>query len=329
MGGSGLLYNKQQLQVLPLWYLRKQKISKYMNKSRVIALFTVLVAFAVVALVSSCDRNEDSLETSKVSRAYLPSSERTVASTFSASADYDVQASPAVPSVGKLGTSFYFKFRGKPGSAFSQFDVRIRFIAPSGQEVCIPMIRRGVQYDGYATFELNRKLVQSGEYRFEYGYWYNNRFTVIPGVTQQSLTVTPPPSIPLGDDYPWKGKTKGNDDWGYTRGWCTSWVAWKVKQMWGSPFYESLGDARKWKSALIKLGYSCDQNPQVGDIVWIEPGKHYTNSVHGHVGFVNSVDGNVVVYTQYNGDKLNAYSEKTIYKNNLGYRYFIHVQQKK
>lgn len=150
----------------------------------------------------------------------------------------------------------------------------------------------------------------------------------IPLSNQYLHVYVSPNFISFGDDYPWPGQTTGQDTWGYRKGWCTSWVAFKVAQMWGESFHTGLGDAVSWLSNLSSLGYSYDKNPKVGDIVWIPAGDYQTNPTSGHVGFVNQVNGNTVTYTQYNGDPKapNTYSKKTIYS--AGTRYYIHVQKK-
>lgn len=294
-----------------------------MNKIKIfkIALLAVLVFFAGV-LCTSCDKsmNEPMAFPEKSDKF----DQKELSTLRSSSSLGNFVFSPETGSANE--TQFFFELTStEPLMANEQVRLYVIFYPPQGGTVQVPMNKS--VFGSTVRAVLYRNLQQVGTYKFRCGFSVNGG-EVVPFTDEESIIVTSN-AIPFGDDYPWQRETSGYDTWGYLRGWCTSWVAWKVSQMWNSPFHSGLRSANNWKSALMNLGYQCDQNPQIGDIVWIQPGAHYTNPTYGHVGFVNNVDGNTVVYTQYNGDVPNGYSEKTIYKNNLGQRYFIHVQTKR
>lgn len=166
----------------------------------------------------------------------------------------------------------------------------------------------------------NGPLSQVGQYRFVYAYQFENRDYFSFGYSHYIDVYLPP--IPLGDDY-----NPGNVS-SYDGKSCTSWVAWKVNQMWGETngFPARMGNAVNWKSKLANYGYSSDSNPRTGDIAYWS----YLTSSAGHVGFVNEVkDDGSIVLTEYNwGD--NKYHTRTMSRGNRSYpEAFIHVQNKK
>lgn len=112
---------------------------------------------------------------------------------------------------------------------------------------------------------------------------------------------------------------------------------WGTKTAFGNKMFgqvDKLGDAQNWMRILTKYGYSADQNPKPGDIIWFpsnvrEDGVTYSRDL-GHVGFVHEID-NGSIYSNYDGGVSTSYRKSTT--NEAFVRrhgiYFIHVQRKK
>jgi len=224
-------------------------------------------------------------------------------------------------------TNFDFEFESTNAAVASgSLSVYVVFSAPLGGSYTFLMDKYVTGTSTYCV--LSKQLTQLGTYSFQFAIKVGTSSIQTFGDTYY-VTVNGH-SFSYTNTYPYDGQTTGSDDWGYRKGWCTSYVAWKVYEMWGSnaskPFHSGLGHAITWKNNLINLGYVCDQNPLPGDIVWIEPGYNGADSTYGHVGFVNQRTNSYIKYTHYSG---NSYATKTVYLNNIGPRYFIHVQTKK
>ena len=116
---------------------------------------------------------------------------------------------------------------------------------------------------------------------------------------------------------------------------CTSWVAGKINELWGtsSDFYNSmtspaLSHAKFWKDRLVAAGYSADQtNPQAGDIIWW-PASGNGSLKNGHVGYVYKVTSSTIYYTDYNHTGNGEFGARTLNNNSssIGTKWFIHMQ---
>lgn len=195
------------------------------------------------------------------------------------------------------------------------------FTAPNGGDY--PVLMNKSVSGNWVSASLQKTLSQVGTYKVQVAYSVNGGSKTRLD-NSQSVIVTS-----NLDDY------NPSNDSGYADSYCTSWVAWKVNQMWGSwnGFYgssnrNSLGDARNWKNNLLAKGYRADLSPQVGDIAWWE---------FNHVAFVTQVfDQNSVKITEYNnlevGKRKQFYSRDLYRRGGKGHKFpdvFIHVQKKR
>ena len=162
----------------------------------------------------------------------------------------------------------------------------------------------------------------------------------------------------------------GSDAWEFFKYQCTSYAAWKVNEFHGAtttnltsaqyPLYNHLydtayndnsmgclttgpdfrlSDACRWDDVFLANGILVNNIPAVGAIAQWDPDfGHQEMGAAGHVGFVNSVSGNSVCISNYNGwngttftpcqygyfqvDNSLAYS----YPNNLTPDHYIHVE---
>lgn len=205
-------------------------------------------------------------------------------------------------------------------------EIWIKYYSPQGNIVYERMERNG------STFEVDRKLQQEGNY--SYAFFIKKVGGIYPRISSPGLSVKVIlPVPPVGDDYPWPNELSetAQDPWGFYKRWCTSWVAFKVNQMWRTEkdFRNGMGGVRlgaayEWKGGLVRLGYSADLEPKAGDIAWW---------ASNHVAFVNRVvDRNTVEITEYNnppaGKRL-LYHRRYLYRSSSFPDAFIHVQQKK
>lgn len=116
------------------------------------------------------------------------------------------------------------------------------------------------------------------------------------------------------DDYPYRGQS-GIDPWAFYKGYCTSFVAWRMNQNAGPmSFYNFMGgghwgDAGNWGSNAQKLAIPVNSTPAVGAIAWWGYG---TISPYGHVAYVETVnaDGTITV-EDYNYVRL-AYDRRVV-----------------
>lgn len=81
---------------------------------------------------------------------------------------------------------------------------------------------------------------------------------------------------------------------GYDPGNCT-WFAANRRQAFGRPVPANWGNAITWVSGARASGYSVNNVPHPGDVIWFDPAKGQTNTWAGHVGVVDAVlpDGTV------------------------------------
>ena len=117
------------------------------------------------------------------------------------------------------------------------------------------------------------------------------------------------------DDYPYKGQS-GVDPWGFYKGYCTSFAAWRMNRNAGMGSFTNFmdgghfGDAGNWGANAQKIGIPVNTTPAVGAIAWWGYG---TVSTLGHVGYVEAVnaDGTIVV-EDYNYTVPLGYTRRTI-----------------
>lgn len=107
------------------------------------------------------------------------------------------------------------------------------------------------------------------------------------------------------DDYPYTGQS-GTDPWGFYKGYCTSFVAWRMNRNAGPMTFYNLmdggrfSDAGNWAANARTLGIPVDTTPAVGAIAWWAAG---TISPSGHVAYVEAVNANgSIVVEEYNYD---------------------------
>lgn len=75
---------------------------------------------------------------------------------------------------------------------------------------------------------------------------------------------------------------------------CVGYVGYKVFEYWGKNV--GWGDAKYWGSGAASAGYTVDNNPTPHSI------GYYTSGPWGHVVWIESVNGNTVDYSEYNGN---------------------------
>lgn len=126
-----------------------------------------------------------------------------------------------------------------------------------------------------------------------------------------------------GDDYPYKGQQKGVDPWGFIKGNCTSFVAWRMNHT-GKKFSNSMkggffNHAKYWASNAKKIGFKVNRTPKVGAIA------QFTGGNYGHVAYVAEVskDQKTIKIEEYNWVKRYGYSLRTIKVASVSN--FIHV----
>ncbi len=124
---------------------------------------------------------------------------------------------------------------------------------------------------------------------------YNNASKVqseIAAIIARQTGSTPGGNYGTGN-YPWHGM-QGVDPWGFYMGQCTSYSAWKWSTVGRTVAWP--GNANSWASNASAQGYQVDQVPEVGSIIcWTDLG------FYGHVAYIESVSGNNVTFTDYNG----------------------------
>jgi surface antigen len=134
------------------------------------------------------------------------------------------------------------------------------------------------------------------------------------------------PASATGDDYPWRTDlTATADQYGFTKGQCVSFVAWRLAQRSHAldNRIERWGDAHDWDNAARRLGHDIGSRPVVGAVAhWNagERGAYYGHGAtwpngtmwagaYGHVAYVERVhaDGSATV-SHYNMNGMHAFS---------------------
>lgn len=263
----------------------------------------LLFLFAIISgiLISSCNRYEHDYLEPQISQKELSKFDPEMRSNM----EYVTTSIPTFRSY--LGNELKFRANANPDVFANEQIVYVQFTAPTGQKVQVPMEHVHTSSDGRMRFELYRTMQLTGRYYVEFGMMDEGEFMkfsseeVYPSTNYHPFHVLPR-KVAIGNDY-----NRYNDS-GYADNNCTSWVAWKINQMWNThnEFYgrangNSLGDATDWKNKLQDKGYTANLKPQVGDIAWWKR-TNSTNGHRGHVAFVNEVldNGNTVTVTEYN-----------------------------
>jgi surface antigen len=99
---------------------------------------------------------------------------------------------------------------------------------------------------------------------------------------------------PLGDSSCCGYSDPGNPYGCYSCGNCTWWASFKGSYLPDT----SWGDAWQWKQAAISQGFSVGTSPQANTVVVLQPGVQGVDSTHGHVAYVESVDGSNFVVSE-------------------------------
>lgn len=99
----------------------------------------------------------------------------------------------------------------------------------------------------------------------------------------------------IGDDYPaaWRF-AEGYDQWGYAMGNCTSFVAYRLKNVNHIEPPRALGNGAQWGATARGYGYRVDKTPARGSVAYFDDGGY------GHVAWVADVRGNNVIIEEYN-----------------------------
>mgnify|MGYP004609622557 FL=1 len=99
----------------------------------------------------------------------------------------------------------------------------------------------------------------------------------------------------IGDDYPaaWRF-AEGYDQWGYAMGNCTSFVAYRLKNVNHIEPPRALGNGAQWGASARGYGYRVDKTPARGSVAYFDDGGY------GHVAWVADVRGNNVIIEEYN-----------------------------
>ncbi|MEU6034428.1 CHAP domain-containing protein [Actinomadura sp. NPDC047616] len=131
---------------------------------------------------------------------------------------------------------------------------------------------------------------------------------------EQSAACTKPCNRKITDDYPYKKRIGKVDPYNFWAGQCTSFAAWRINDRLKLKFHNNYkgvnwGDAKTWDDAAKKVRLKVDRTPKVGNIAVWNDGRF------GHVAYVARVDGSKIVVEEYNKSKREAYSERTISRN--------------
>ncbi|MBQ3416719.1 MAG: Ig-like domain-containing protein [Ruminococcus sp.] len=110
------------------------------------------------------------------------------------------------------------------------------------------------------------------------------------------------------DDYPYHVDpgTEYYDEWGFVKGTCTSFCAWRLNKTNGVAFHNYYkdvhwGNGRNWGYAAQEVGIKVDKVPAVGSIAWWSP-----NDGH-HVAWVAKVNNDGTVFIEEYNWATNAY----------------------
>ena len=215
---------------------------------------------------------------------------------------------------------------------------KVKFFGPDGSTTYIAMTKTGNMWI------LNKDLQKNGRYYWRYVDNAGNDLTswnsYVDNIKIINSTI---------NDYPYSAgqcapNTDGcTDKWFFYRYNCTSWVAHKVSQMWGTEkdfnnniTSPALSHAVYWKSRLQTKGYQANNMPIVGSIAYWGAFASPGVGANGHVAFVIQVNKNSsdvitsIVVSEYNGSNSFAYGTNTIAPGDVDYpNSFIHVQHRR
>lgn len=130
-------------------------------------------------------------------------------------------------------------------------------------------------------------------------------------------------STDSGNVVPSGGQGTSNGDYGnaYVSGQCTWWTYNRRKQLGiNTPSY--LGNGGFWWQSAPRYGLRVDHNPEVGAAISFLPGQAGADRTYGHVGVVESVNGNSILISEMNAVGAYIVSWRTIY--NPGQYWYIH-----
>ena len=279
---------------------------------------------AVVALLSSCDKGDEqisrderqivSYENRNDERSELRSDGWIIVENPTISANYTVKPPKKISD--DLYEFVVESFTGK----FSE-TIYVKFYSESTGKVVFQKMNKqsGTSYP--TKYHLFKRFPSTGRYYYRH-FVQNSSPIILTPLESQGKSILfvriPQPQ----NDYERLAKIRnGEDQWNFYKGQCTSWVAAKVNQMWGTEtaFHnkmfgdnQRLSNASEWKRRFLDNGYVVDRNPQAGDIIWFPAnaernGRRFAGH-KGHVGFVHAVIDNTVYYTDYNGDQRHSLS---------------------
>lgn len=101
------------------------------------------------------------------------------------------------------------------------------------------------------------------------------------------------------------------DRWGMYNRECVSYTAWKVHQKNGyMPYWGGVGNANEWPRNADNAGITRSSVPKVGSVGIIY--SVYPGDPYGHAVWVEYVDGDSVVVSQYNWGNPGSYSEMRV-----------------
>lgn len=338
---------------------------KAMNLLQIKGLCMLLLSFVTIGIFQSCDKADEPFLIEKTSSSQMSQTEDIYEASELRSSGDITNPSWTPGRFDALEASKYeirdpyqlsgdtYRFVVKSRS-LDRNDLYIKYYSPQGDEVYEKMLPNR----DYTSFEVQRTFKQEGIYHIRF-YVASSRYGTYPSIHRDSyrVEVELPVNVPaMGDDYKQRVRKGGSDVNGiydicsfyYYN--CTSWVALKVNQMWGtqSAFnnkmfgngnYHKLGHAWHWKEVLERNGYEVTDYPKAGSIIWFPPNQKAWDPINkkmvtystdlGHVGFVHEVQGDFVIWTEYHGGRETSYTEQTKTLDALpSSARFIHVQKR-
>ncbi len=122
------------------------------------------------------------------------------------------------------------------------------------------------------------------------------------------------------NDYPYSGQTSGVDPWGFYKGQCTSFAAFRLNDRTGIDFSNSYrgvhwGNASNWDNAARSAGITVNSTPEVGAVAQTDAGS-------GHVAWVTAVNGNTITVEEYNYLHPEHYGTRSAAKSDFVYLHF-------
>lgn len=191
------------------------------------------------------------------------------------------------------------------------------------------------------VFTLNKQFITAGLFSYKYMLRlnYSNSLIALQSSSNKyddfDTVIIPQTGNNYSSLYVYCGTDENGpyEQWGFYINQCTSWVAAKVNQMWGSynTFSNSaysLGNAKDWKVKLENAGYGVYNNAQAGDIIWWGANETGFSYAEGHVGFVHDVNSSGIQYSELNYDGYGTYRCQRKQKSELGNCKFIRVRHR-